>query len=88
MWYTASTTYTRSTPMQVCPAFDTAPQAAASAEQPTYETTLLPIDLAWARVAEAYGKGAFMGQVSTDEAVRNAGTAISLTTPRNAGEKA
>src|SRR5207253_5089809 len=34
-----------------------------------------PIDLAWARAADAYGKGAFMGHVSTDEAVRNAGTA-------------
>src|SRR2546423_3792064 len=50
-------------------------QAAASAEEPSYDGTMRLIDLAWARAAEAYGKGAFMGQVSTDEAVRNAGTA-------------
>src|SRR5439155_1996775 len=50
-------------------------QAAASAEAPSFDATMRPIDLAWARAAEAYGKGAFMGQVSTDEAVRNAGTA-------------
>jgi len=50
-------------------------QAAASAEEPSYDTTMRPIDEAWGRAAEAYGKGAFMGQVSTDEAVRNAGTA-------------
>src|SRR5689334_5490615 len=31
LWYTASATYTRSIPMQVCPALDIAPQAAASA---------------------------------------------------------
>src|SRR5947208_8142067 len=49
-------------------------QAAASAEAPSFEATMRPIDLAWARAAEAYGKGAFMGQVSTDESVRNAGT--------------
>ena len=50
-------------------------QAAASAEEPSFDGTMRPIDEAWGRVAEAYGKGAFMGQVSTDEAVRNAGTA-------------
>jgi len=50
-------------------------QAAASAEEPSYDATMRPIDEAWGRAAEAYGKGAFMGQVSTDEAVRNAGTA-------------
>ena len=50
-------------------------QAAAYAEEPSFDGTMRPIDEAWGRVAEAYGKGAFMGQVSTDEAVRNAGTA-------------
>jgi thimet oligopeptidase len=50
-------------------------QAAASAEDPSFDGTLRPIDEAWGRVAEAYGRGAFLGQVSTDEAVRNAGSA-------------
>src|SRR5690242_56341 len=46
-----------------------------SAESPTFETTMRPLDLAWGRAAEAYGRGAFLGQVSTDAAVRDAGQA-------------
>ncbi len=49
--------------------------AAASVAHPSFDATLRPIDLAWARVAAAYGRGAFLGQVSTDADTRAAGHA-------------
>ncbi len=49
--------------------------AAASADHPSFDATLRPIDLAWARLATAYGRGAFLGQVSTDAEIRAAGHA-------------
>ena len=48
-------------------------RAVASAGSPTFEETLLPLELAGAALVEAYGRGAFMGQVHTDPAVRDAG---------------
>ncbi|HEU5326053.1 MAG TPA: M3 family metallopeptidase, partial [Candidatus Limnocylindria bacterium] len=48
--------------------------AVASAPDPSFDATLLPLELAGARLVEAYGRGAFMGQVHPDEAVRDAGT--------------
>ena len=48
--------------------------AVASAADPSFDATLLPLELAGARLVEAYGRGAFMGQVHPDEAVRDAGT--------------
>ncbi|MDQ3149847.1 MAG: M3 family metallopeptidase, partial [Chloroflexota bacterium] len=48
-------------------------RAVASAASPTFDETLLPLELAGAAVLEAYGRGAFMGQVHTDPAVRDAG---------------
>jgi len=50
-------------------------KAARSVAEPSFEATLRSIDLAWARVAEAYGRGAFLGQVSTDTEAREAGHA-------------
>ncbi len=50
-------------------------RAAASASAPSFEATMLPIDLAWGRAADAYGRGAFLGQVSTDAETRAAGHA-------------
>jgi thimet oligopeptidase len=49
--------------------------AAASVFSPTFASTLAPIELAGAEVAAAYGRGGFLGQVHTDPAVRDAGTA-------------
>jgi Zn-dependent oligopeptidase len=46
--------------------------AIGSAGAPSFDATLRPIDLAWARAAEAYGRGAFLGQVSTDADTRSA----------------
>jgi thimet oligopeptidase len=47
----------------------------ASADDPTFETTLLPLELAGAELVFGYGRGAFLGQAHTDAAVRDAGTA-------------
>src|SRR6187431_1057399 len=47
--------------------------AVASAGSPTFDDTLLPLELAGAELIQAYGRGAFMGQVHTDSAVRDAG---------------
>ncbi len=41
---------------------------------PSFDGTLRPLELAGAELIRAYGRGAFMGQVSTDAAVRDAGT--------------
>jgi oligopeptidase A len=49
--------------------------AVASVDAPSYEATLRPVDLAWGRIASAYGRGAFLGQVSPDVATRAAGHA-------------
>jgi thimet oligopeptidase len=46
--------------------------AVASGGSPTFDETLLPLELAGAALVEAYGRGAFMGQVHTDPAVRDA----------------
>ena len=44
----------------------TSPAPSASAGAPTFDDTLLPLELAGAALVEAYGRGAFMGQVHTD----------------------
>jgi thimet oligopeptidase len=46
-------------------------RAADSAATPTFEATLWPIELAGAAIAVGYGRGAFMGQVHPDAAVRD-----------------
>jgi thimet oligopeptidase len=48
-------------------------RAVASAGSPTFEATLLPLELAGAELVRAYGRGAFMGQVANDPDVRDAG---------------
>ncbi len=48
-------------------------RAVASAASPTFDETLLPLELAGAAVLDVYGRGAFMGQVHNDPAVRDAG---------------
>jgi thimet oligopeptidase len=48
--------------------------ANAVAAPPSFEGTMLPLELAGAELVAAYGRGAFMGQVHNDEAVRDAGT--------------
>lgn len=48
--------------------------ANAVAAPPSFEGTMLPLELAAAELVAAYGRGAFMGQVHNDEAVRDAGT--------------
>ena len=45
----------------------------AVAASPSFEGTLLPLELAGAELVRAYGRGAFLGQVHTDAAVRDAG---------------
>ena len=47
--------------------------ASAAKAPPSFESTLLPLELAGAAVAAGYGRGAFMAQVHTDPAVRDAG---------------
>jgi thimet oligopeptidase len=47
-------------------------RAAASVEHPSLAATLQPLELAGAAIADGYGRGAFMGQVHTDAAVREA----------------
>ncbi len=49
-------------------------RATASAGSPTFDATLLPLELAGAQVAAGYGRGGFLGQVHSDAAVRDAGT--------------
>src|SRR5687767_10915866 len=49
-------------------------RAVESARSPTFDRTLVPLDLAGAELVRAYGIGGFLGQVHTDEAVRDAGT--------------
>jgi len=46
--------------------------AVASAGSRTFDDTLLPLELAGAALVEGYGRGAFMGQVHVDPAVRDA----------------
>jgi thimet oligopeptidase len=45
----------------------------AVAAPPSFDATLLPLELAGAELVRAYGRGAFMGQVHTDSGVRDAG---------------
>ena len=47
--------------------------ARAVSAPPSFDDTLLPLELAGAELVRAYGRGAFMGQVHTDSAVRDAG---------------
>ena len=47
--------------------------AAAIAADPSFDGTMLTLDLAIAEAMRAYGRGAFMGQVHNDPAVRDAG---------------
>ena len=47
--------------------------AVASAEAPSFDATLVPLEMAIAEVATAYGRSAFMAYVHTDSAVRDAG---------------
>ena len=42
---------------------------------PSFESTLVPLELAGAELVRAYGVGAFLGQVHPDPAVREAGSA-------------
>lgn len=49
--------------------------AVASTHSPTFEATLLPLELAGAELVRAYGRGAFMGQAHPDREVRDVGTA-------------
>lgn len=49
--------------------------AVASTDSPTFEATLLPLELAGAELVRAYGRGAFMGQAHPDREVRDVGTA-------------
>jgi thimet oligopeptidase len=46
----------------------------ATTDAPSFEDTLLPLELAGAELVKAYGRGAFMGQAHPDSAVRDAGT--------------
>ena len=48
--------------------------AGAVAAPPSFDATLLPLELAGADLMRAYGIGAFMGQVHPDADVRDAGT--------------
>jgi Zn-dependent oligopeptidase len=50
-------------------------QAEAAAGSPSFETVVRPLELALGRISEAYGRGAFLAQASTDPAVRDAGQA-------------
>jgi Zn-dependent oligopeptidase len=50
-------------------------EAVATAEAPTFETTLAPLELAGAAISFGYGRSAFMAQVHPDAAVRDAGQA-------------
>ena len=52
---------------------DLVARSAASANAPSFEATLIPLELAAAEVAVGYGRGAFMAYVHTDSAVRDAG---------------
>jgi Zn-dependent oligopeptidase len=45
----------------------------ASANAPTFESTLLPLELAGAELVRAYGRGGFLGQAHPDADVREAG---------------
>ena len=47
--------------------------AEAVSAPPSFRGTLLPLELAGAELVRSYGRGAFMGQVHTDSAVRDAG---------------
>ena len=46
---------------------------AASAGSPTFDETLLPLELAGAALTRGYGRGAFLGQAHPDAEVRDAG---------------
>ncbi len=73
--------YTTVTPESVRTETDAAIAAAdaliartvASAGSPTFEATLLPLELAGAELVTGYGRGAFLGQAHPDAEVRAAG---------------
>ncbi len=50
-------------------------RAVASIDQPTFDDTLKPLELAGAEIGVGYGRSAFMAQVHPDAAVRDAGQA-------------
>ena len=50
-------------------------QAVASTAAPSFAATMVPIELAGARIAEGYGVSAFLGYVHPDPAARDAGRA-------------
>jgi Zn-dependent oligopeptidase len=50
-------------------------RAIASAGAPSFDATLRPIELAGAEIGAGYGRGAFLAQVHTDPAVRDAAQA-------------
>ena len=54
-------------------------RAVASIDQPTFDDTLRPIELAGAEIGVGYGRSAFMAQVHPDAAVRDAGQAAEET---------
>jgi len=46
-----------------------------SVTEPSFDTTMRPLELAGAAIADGYGRGAFLAQVHPDVAVRDAGQA-------------
>jgi thimet oligopeptidase len=56
----------------VATADDLVGRAAASVGEPSLQATMQPLELAGAAIAAGYGRGAFLGQVHTDAAVRDA----------------
>jgi thimet oligopeptidase len=48
-------------------------RAVASADAPSFDDTLVPLELAGAELVRAYGRGGFVGQVHPDAEVRDAG---------------
>jgi thimet oligopeptidase len=71
--YTAATaaTVNEETDAAVARADDLVAKAVAA--PPAFDATLLPLELAAAELVGAYGRAAFLGQVHTDAAVRDAG---------------
>ena len=71
--YTHTTVETVNTETDAAIARADALVADAVAARPSFDATLVPLELAGAELVRAYGRGAFMGQVHTDAAVRDAG---------------
>jgi thimet oligopeptidase len=71
--YTAATVATVNDETDAAVARADALVAAAVAASPSFDATLLPLELAGAELVRAYGRAAFLGQVSTEAAIRDAG---------------